>query len=317
MNLASGDSRTLRHEEDSRPVWITGAGGLIGSHLARLAPDFAPGHRTIGLVRPDLDLSDFASVRSRFLLDMPRAVIHCAALSKSMACQREPQTARVQNVDVTRTLAGLAENIPFVFFSTDLVFDGVKGCYVETDPVSPISVYGETKVEAESIVLANPRHTVVRTSLNMGVSPGGDHAFNEDLVRSWKAGRTTELFEDEHRCPIPVEATARAVWELLQRGATGLFHLAGAERLSRWEIGGLIATHCLECRPLIVRGTLRNYGGPPRSPDTSLDSSKVQALLSFPLPGLRTWFEKRDCGAGRGEHFSENGAWKGAAGEKH
>lgn len=300
MNFASGDSMTLRQEEDSRPVWITGAGGLIGSNLARLAPDFAPGYRVIGLARSDLDLSDFASVRDRFLRDNPRAVIHCAAQSKSMACQREPQTARVQNVDVTRTLAGLAENIPFVFFSTDLVFDGVKGRYVETDPVSPISVYGETKVEAESIVLSNPRHTVVRTSLNMGVSPGGDRAFNEDLVRSWKAGRTTELFEDEYRCPIPVEATARAVWELLLHGATGLFHLAGAERLSRWEIGGLIAAHCLECQPLIERGTLRNYAGPPRSPDTSLDSSKVQAFLSFALPGLRDWLAKQD---------SQGGAW--------
>src|SRR2546430_717015 len=95
--------------------------------------------------------------------------------------------------------------IPLVFLSTDLVFDGKKGNYVETDPVHPLSVYADTKVRAEPYVLAQPNHVVVRTSLNAGHSPTGDRAFNEEMRKAFAAGRTLSLFEDEFRCPIPAE----------------------------------------------------------------------------------------------------------------
>jgi dTDP-4-dehydrorhamnose reductase len=54
---------------------------------------------------------------------------------------------------------------------------------------------------------------------------------------AWESGRTLNLFVDEFRCPIPRVVTARAVWELADKRATGLFHVAGAERLSRVDIG--------------------------------------------------------------------------------
>src|SRR6185436_18762811 len=151
--------------------WVTGAGGLIGHQLVELAPRFAPAWRVIGLTRAEVDLTDAASVHARFLSDKPSLVIHCAAISKSPVCQSDPALARKVNVDVTTHLAELAAAIPFFFFSTDLVFDGSKGDYDESAPVNPLSVYGDTKVAAETVVLANPRHTVLRTSLNGGVSP--------------------------------------------------------------------------------------------------------------------------------------------------
>src|SRR5207249_2407239 len=108
-------------------------------------------------------------------------------------CQAKPESARWANVDVTAMLVHLAGDIPFVFFSTDLVFDGCKGNYDETSPVNPLSVYAETKVAAEKIVLANPRHLVVRTSLNAGTSPTGDRAFNEQLRLAWQRGERVRL----------------------------------------------------------------------------------------------------------------------------
>jgi dTDP-4-dehydrorhamnose reductase len=190
-------------------------------------------------------------------------------------------------------LAELCVDIPFIFFSTDLVFDGEKGNYIETDPVNPLSIYAETKVAAELSVMANPRHTVVRTSLNFGISPGRDRAFNEELRAAWKAGRVLNLFEDEYRSPIPVQATARAVWELLQTGQGGMFHLAGSERLSRYDIGMLLAQRCAELSPRFEKSSLRDYNGAPRSPDTSMNCDKLQALLKFKLPGLTQWLEER------------------------
>jgi dTDP-4-dehydrorhamnose reductase len=269
---------------DLPTAWITGAGGLIGSHLLAAAPSRAGGWRVLGLVRSDLDLTDAAAVTARFERDQPRLVIHCAALSRSPDCQRDPALARRLNVEVTRTLAGLATEIPFVFFSTDLVFDGRKDNYLESDAVNPMSVYGETKAGAERLVLANPRHLVIRTSLNAGRSPTGDRGMDEQLFLAWRAGQTMKLFVDEFRCPIPATATARATWELIQAGATGLYHVAGAEKLSRWQIGELLTAGRPEFRALIRPGSLKDYEGAPRSPDTSLNCAKAQAKLTFPLP---------------------------------
>src|ERR1043165_3160562 len=133
-------------------VWITGAGGLIGNYLVQTAQKFAPQSQVTGLTRAQLDLTDFAAVRRVFAEQKPRLVIHCAAMSRPPACQENPELARLINVDVTRVLVESAAEIPFFFFSTDLVFDGKRGNYVETDAVNPINVYAETKVAAEEIV---------------------------------------------------------------------------------------------------------------------------------------------------------------------
>lgn len=265
---------------------------MIGGYLARTAAQ--SGRSARALTRSSLDILDFAAVRRLFRRDKPQWIIHCAALSQSPACQQNPQLARLLNIGATRMLAEFASDMPFVFFSTDLVFDGLKGNYRETDPVHPLSVYAETKAQAEEFVLANPRHTVIRTSLNGGTSLSGDRGFNEQLRRAFERGAALTLFTDEFRCPIPAEITAQATWELL--GQPGLFHVAGAERLSRWEIGQLLATRWPQLRPVIKPESLSSYEGSPRSPDTSLDCSKAQALLSFQLPGLTEWLAHREPG---------------------
>lgn len=278
-------------------AWITGANGLIGSYLIRTAASHAQGWQVRGATRQDFDLTDYPAVRRTFSNDKPELVVHCAALSKSPACQANPALARKLNVEVTQVLAEMAADIPFVFFSTDLVFDGRKGCYTETDAVNPLSVYGETKVAAETIILQNPKHFVIRTSLNGGTSPTGDRGFNEEARRAWHEGRTLKLFTDEFRSPIPAEATAKAVWELVSRNQPGLYHVAGSERLSRWEIGQLLAKHWPQLNPGIEACSLKQYEGAPRPPDTSFNCAKAQSLLSFPLPGLSAWLQSHPAEA--------------------
>ena len=270
-------------------TWITGAGGLIGNYLAQTARDMAPASSVIGLTRQDLDLLDFAELRRRFLRDKPQLVIHCAAMSKSPTCQADPRFAHRTNVAVTEQLANLAADAVFVFFSTDLIFDGLNGNYAETDAPNPLSVYAETKAAAEQIVSRHPRHLIIRTSLNGGTSPTGDRGFNEELVRAWREGRAVTLFEDEFRSPIAAVETARAVWELIERGATGIYHVAGAERLSRVQIGELLAARWAVLKPKVQASSLKTYLGPPRAPDTSLNCAKAQRLLSFALPKFSAW----------------------------
>ena len=273
-------------------AWVTGAGGLLGSAFVRTAAALAPHWEVRGLERGALDLTDGPAVQQWFARERPAAVIHCAAMSKSPACAQHPERARLVNVEATARLAGLAAEIPFVFFSTDLVFDGRVGNYAETDGVNPLTVYAETKVQAENGVRENSRHLIIRTSLNGGVSPTGDRGFNEELRRAWAAGRTTTLFTDEFRSPIAAVVTVRAVWALLAAGATGVFHVAGSERLSRWQIGQLLAVRCTEWQPRLEAGTLRDYSRPPRAPDTSLNGAKAQRLLPFPLPGFTEWLRE-------------------------
>ena len=273
-------------------AWITGAGGLIGNYIVQTAPQFAPLWSVRGLTRGSLDLLDFDAVRRAFAEQRPALIIHCAAMSRSPDCQANPQLARRINVEATAVLAQLAAEIPFVFLSSDLVFDGRKGDYVETDPVGPLSVYAETKVAAEQIMLANLRHTVVRTSLNGGTSPTGDRGFNEQIRLAWQAGQTLRLFTDEFRCPIPSVVTARAIWDLVNREATGLFHVGGAERLSRVHIAELVADRWPKLRPRIEATSRKEYQGAPRPADTSFNCAKVQKLLSFRLPGLTAWLSE-------------------------
>ena len=270
-------------------VWLTGANGLIGNYLVRTAPKLAPTWRVRALTRVQLELLDFTAVRREFRKDQPQLVIHCAAMSGIAETQADPALARRVNVEVPELLAELAADVPFVFFSTDLVFDGRKGNYTEADPVKPIHIYGETKAAAEQIVLKNPRHLVVRTSINGGISPAGNRGFNEQLWLAWKAGRKMKLFTDEFRCPIFAGETARAVWELATQNRAGLFHVAGAEKLSRWQIGQLLAQRRPELKANLEPGSARDFPGPPRAPDTSLNLSKIQSVLSPPLPGLTAW----------------------------
>jgi dTDP-4-dehydrorhamnose reductase len=271
-----------------KTVWITGANGLIGGRLAQSAPgDF---QRVRALTRADFDLLDFKRIADEFQKDRPQLVIHCAALTVVAEVQKNPGLARRVNTEATQFLAELSTDIPFIFFSTDIIFDGRKGNYLETDQPNPLHVYGETKVAAERLVLKNPRHLVVRTSLNAGASQSGNRAFNEQLRRSFQqAGDSMTLFRDEFRCPIAAAETALAVWELAQKGCSGIYHVAGAEKLSRLEIGQLLLARWPEIKTGIKSGSARDFACPPRALDTSLDIAKAQKVLSRPLPKFSEW----------------------------
>ncbi len=276
----------------TRKAWITGTGGLIGSEIVRSARRWAEQWRVTGLTRAELELTDHDAVTSRFRSDSPDLIIHCAAMSRAADCAGDPISARANNVDATRHLAGLARNSAFIFLSTDLVLDGRKGNYTEEDSVNPLHVYGETKAEAERIVLENPRHTVLRIALNFGKSPTGDRGFNEQMHAALAAGQMLNLFTDEYRCPIATEVTARAIWELAGKEIGGLFLVGGGERVSRWDIGQALVRRWGPLPGTIQRASSKDYSGPPRPADLSLNCQKLQSLLSFPLPGFHEWLEQ-------------------------
>jgi dTDP-4-dehydrorhamnose reductase len=258
----------------------------------RAAPHVAPQFEVIPLTRQILDLCDFGAVKKQFQNDRPQLIIHCAGMSRSGDCQASPAAAKKINIEATAHLAALAADIDFIFFSTDLVFDGRRGNYTESDLPNPLSVYGETKAAAEEILSKHSRHLIVRLALNYGFSSGLHQSFNEDLQTAWRAGKSTRLFFDEFRSVIPAAITARAVWEMASNFAAGIYHLAGRERLSRLAIGQLIAARCPELYPRIEPCSCRDFPGPPRPADVSLDCSKIQRRLPFPLPAFSEWLKE-------------------------
>ena len=272
---------------------ITGAAGLIGQYLVKTASRLAPGWAVQRLSRAELELTETSKVKARIHALKPDLLIHCAALSRTKACEQNPDEARRINVEVTAHLAQLSQDIPFIFLSSGEVFDGKTGWYGEEDEPNPINVYGQTKLEAEQAVLRNPRHTVVRIVLTAGTSETGDRSFVEEMCRAAKAGKDVTLYADEFRCPLPAAVIARTVWELVDRKQPGLYHLGGSERLSRWEIGETLLPWCPELKGHLIKGSARNHVGSPRPADLSLRCDKIQRLLSFPIPGFREWLAGR------------------------
>lgn len=272
---------------------ITGAAGLIGQYCVNTAPRWAPGWDVQGLSRTDLELTDRLKVDARIRALKPDLLIHCAALSRTKACEEDPDQAHRDNVEVTAHLAQLSKDIPFIFLSSGEVFDGKTGWYSEADGPNPINVYGRTKLDAERVVLQNPQHTVVRIVLTSGTSQNGDRSFVDDMCRTAKAGKDVTLYADEFRCPLPAGVMVRAVWELVDRKQPGLYHLGGSERLSRWDIGEALLPWYPELEGRLIHGSARNHVGNPRPADLSLRCDKIQRLLSFRIPGFREWLTGR------------------------
>jgi dTDP-4-dehydrorhamnose reductase len=272
---------------------ITGAAGLIGQYLVKTSQRWAPDWDVTGLSRAELELTETLGVDARIHALKPDLLIHCAALSRTKACEQLPEQARRINVETTAHLAQLSQDIPFIFLSSGEVFDGKTGWYAETDKPNPINVYGQTKLEAEQAVLQNPGHTAVRIVLTAGTSETGDRSFVEDMCRTAKAGKDVTLYADEFRCPLPAGVIARAIWELVDRKQPGLYHLGGSERLSRWEIGETLLPWYPELKSRLMQGSALNHVGSLRPADLSLRCEKIQRLLSFRIPGFREWLTGR------------------------
>jgi dTDP-4-dehydrorhamnose reductase len=288
----------LRHPR-AGTLLITGASGLLGAHLLRqlaaegeqaVAWSGTRGGELFGFPLRPVDLTDADAVAEAFRAARPAAVIHAAALARIADCAREPERARSVNALATARLAELcaAAGARLAHVSTDLVFDGERAPYRESDEPTPLSAYGRAKAEGERAVLAHPGHCVARLSLLYGPSLTGRSFFDEQ-VSALRAGRPVKLFTDEWRTPLDLPTAARALLELAGAEVSGVLHLGGPERLSRHELGLLLA-EALGADPALVVPARRQDvpAAEPRPRDTSLDSSRWRGLFpGLPWPTCR------------------------------
>jgi dTDP-4-dehydrorhamnose reductase len=276
---------------------VTGASGLLGWNVCAVARE---SWLVFGVVnRHAIDLPD----ASRLICDLtrpdhlsqlfrdvaPDAMIHCAAVAQPDVCQAQPRESRPINVDVPAAIAQLcaAARIPYVFVSTDLVFDGTRPPYGEEDSASPISVYGEQKVAAERQVRErHPGAMIVRLPLMFGDPGPAATSFIHPWVAALRSGKELALFVDEFRTPVGVRTAARGLLMALDVDG-GILHLGGRERVSRFDLGILLAETLGADMSLIKPGRQRERTiGAPRPPDVSLTSSRAYAL-GYDPPSLR------------------------------
>lgn len=171
----------------------------------------------------------------------PQYVIHAAAYSTPMACERNPVRAQEINVVGTAHVFGAAAalRIPIVFLSTDLVFDGTGSWYRESDKANPQTIYGRTKFQAEAMLQEQnmfDQWIIIRSSLMFGCSPAWANGFPKFAETALCKGESVQLFLDQYRTPVFVDDVARAIDGLIGRELFGeIFHCGGAERLNRVE----------------------------------------------------------------------------------
>ena len=278
-----------------------GAGGFLGQHVVTSLGERAlPQARTAEFAASaafNLDLADPDQLAQLLESSPVRALINCAAVSAPAACERDPATAALLNIDLPRALGewSAREGARVVHVSTDLVFGVVPapvGGFREEDAPAPVSTYGETKARGERALLeACPKAMVVRLPLLYGDSHGSGRGASDDLFGILARGERARLFTDEWRTPLPVSVAAQALVELVDGETSGILHVAGAERVSRLELG--LALHARrfgdpDRAAREIEGCARADLGlsPPRPEDTSLCTRRAQDILRTALPDL-------------------------------
>ncbi len=278
-----------------KKLLVTGASGFLGWNLCHVAKHnwqvygtYFTNYVTIDDVNLyKVNLTDYIALEQLFSTLQPDAVIHLAAASKPDFCQINPEISYNINVTTSLYLAQLcaAADIPFVFTSTDLVFDGKNSFYQENDPVSPICIYGKHKVIAEQkIQEIYPGATICRMPLMFGLSSPVATSFIQGFIKTLKAEQELNLFVDEFRTPVSATTASKGLLLALEKQVSGILHLGGKQRISRYEFGLLLAEILKLNQDLIVPGKQQDViMAAPRCPDTSLDSSKAWQLGYQPL----------------------------------
>ena len=229
-----------------RHVVIAGARGLVGAHLveafragawavtATARGPFASG--------PALDITDEPAV-ARFLDGAPVDVLVCAAAEPSVeGCERDPSGTRGINVEAPLRLARrlAARGARMVVYSSEYVFDGRRhGAYREDDPPAPLNEYGRQKLALEQGVCAHPGHLAVRTSGVYGRETRRMNFVFQLLDRAARAGRLP-VADDQSISPTWARSLAGLTVQAVERGVSGVLHLAGGEVMNRAAFARLV-----------------------------------------------------------------------------
>lgn len=221
-------------------ILITGGNGML-AHAFRAVLDDRDLAATI-VCRADCDVSDPAAVGAAFERVKPTLLINCAAYTKVDLAEKEADAARSGNAIGPGVLAEACRRhgAALVHFSTDYVFDGtIRRPLRPEDPVGPQSAYGRSKLEGERAIMAEPpsRWLIARTAWLYG--PGGPN-FVQTMLNVARAGKPLRVVNDQVGSPTYTFDLAAATLDLLDRGASGVWHVANSGQTNWFDFAGAI-----------------------------------------------------------------------------
>jgi dTDP-4-dehydrorhamnose reductase len=286
---------------------ITGGSGLLGSNAARITAKnfevFATYNSNSNQI-PEcnflpLDIRDKQQVISTFEKIKPVLVIHAAALVNVDYCEDHAEEAWITNAEGTENVALASKRVEakVIYISTDSIFDGKKGMYAEEDVPHPLNVYATTKLKGEERVQNwLPDSIIVRTGF-YGWSPSNSNKMSlaEWVVCGLRQGEILNMFPDAFFSPVFVDNLVEVMVEMYRKGLSGIYHVGGRERCSKYAFGQKLAEafglskKCIQPRSITEAGFRA-----PRPKDLSLDIAKVSRVINTRLLNVEEgigWFK--------------------------
>lgn len=286
-----------------KKILITGASGLLGINLALLVSEQ---HEVVGVVNSrEINTDRFEVLRADLTVPdtpanligevKPDWVVHCAALAGIDASEKQPELSQRLNAELPGEVAAAAKNFGarLVHISTDAVFDGVRGEYMEEDETNPLSVYAKTKLAGEQTVLAaTPEAAVARVNF-FGWSLSRQRSLAEFFFNNLRDGNPIKGFTDSMFCSMFVNDLAGILLEMLEKELSGVYHVVSPEAMSKYDFGVRIAEKFGFDAGLIAPISVENAGlAGARSPNLTLRTDKLQAALGHELPNISDGLEK-------------------------
>lgn len=279
-------------------VLITGANGFLGHYLTgqlltKGITVIATGKGECRLPYADnllfqyqsLDFTDPEAVQLIVGNLRPDVIVHSGAVSKPDECEQHKDYADKVNIEGTRHLlaSAAAGKSFFIFISTDFIFDGKEGMYKEEDKGNPVNYYGLTKLRAESLVQQYAYEwSIVRTVLVYGEPLTGRGNILSVVKEKLEKGEEYCVFDDQVRTPTFVEDLAAGIVAIIQKRATGIFHLSGKDIMTPYQMACATADFFGLDKTLIRKVTSATFSQPAIRPaKTGFNIEKAKRELGY------------------------------------
>jgi dTDP-4-dehydrorhamnose reductase len=282
-------------------VLITGGSGLLALNWACAVREthdvvLATHTRTVALAGARamrLALDEPPTLEREVEKLAPNVVVHTAGITSVDECEREPERARHVYVELSRNVAQAAARAGarLVHISTDHLFAGTRSHYTETDTPEPINAYGRAKRDGEEAVAAACADALIVRTNFFGWGHRYRQSFSDWIYYTLEAGEEITMFDDVFITPTLADVVATSAHRLLDTGASGIWNIAGDERVSKYEFGvrlaeafGLPATRVQRAK--IAASQLSAQ----RPRDMSLSNTQARERLGVPLGTLADYF---------------------------
>jgi len=242
-----------------KKVLVTGSNGLLGQKLTDIyrnqkdieliatgrGPDRYP--QKDGYVYDEMDITDKENVMSIILKYTPDCIIHTAAMTNVDACELDKEGCVAQNIDAVKYVVSAANavNAHLVHLSTDFIFDGTAGPYIEDGVPNPLSFYGDSKLKGEEIIMKSSKSwAILRTVLVYGLvadmSRSNIVLWARDALKNQKA---IKVVDDQFRTPTLAEDLAMGCRLAEMHNAQGVFNISGKDYMSIYDLVERVSTY--------------------------------------------------------------------------